>query len=43
MLKNITQAMNADSRLWVLEYLLEPGPGFSVAKLLDIENLSDNL
>jgi hypothetical protein len=39
MLKNITQAMNADSRLWVLEYLLEPGPGFSVAKLLDIEVL----
>ena len=39
MLKNITQAMNADSRLWVLEYLLEPRPGFSVAKLLDIEVL----
>ncbi len=38
-LKNISQSMNADSRLWVLEYLLEPGPGFSVAKLLDIEVL----
>ena len=25
--------------LWVVEYLLEPGPGFSVAKLLDIEVL----
>ena len=31
--------MNADSRLLVLEYLLEPGPGFSVANLLDIEVL----
>jgi hypothetical protein len=31
--------MKADSRLWVVEYLLEPGPGFSVAKLLDIEVL----
>jgi len=38
-LKNISQSMNADSRLWVLEYLLEPGPGFSVARLLDIEVL----
>ncbi|MGD8764212.1 MAG: methyltransferase [Desulfobacteraceae bacterium] len=38
-LKNISQSMNADSRLWVLEYLLEPGSGFSVAKLLDIEVL----
>ena len=38
-LKNISQSMNADSRLLVLEYLLEPGPGFSVAKLLDIEVL----
>lgn len=38
-LKNISQSMNADSRLWVLEYLLEPKPGFSVAKLLDIEVL----
>jgi O-methyltransferase domain len=31
--------MNTDSRLLVVEYLLEPGPGFSVAKLLDIEVL----
>jgi hypothetical protein len=31
--------MNADSRLWIIEYILEPGPGFSVAKLLDIEVL----
>ena len=38
-LKNISQSMNADSRLLVLEYLLVPGPGFSVAKLLDIEVL----
>jgi hypothetical protein len=38
-LKNISQTMNADSKLWVVEYLLEPGPGFSVAKLLDIEVL----
>lgn len=38
-LKNISQSMNADSRLLVLEYHLEPGPGFSVAKLLDIEVL----
>jgi O-methyltransferase domain/Dimerisation domain len=38
-LKNISRSMNADSRLLVLEYLLETGPGFSVAKLLDIEVL----
>ena len=38
-LGNISRSMNADSRLWVVEYLLEPGPGFSVAKLLDIEVL----
>jgi hypothetical protein len=38
-LKNISQAMNADSRLLIVEYLLETGPGFSVAKLLDIEVL----
>ena len=31
--------MATDSRLLVVEYLLEPGPGFSVAKLLDIEML----
>ena len=38
-LKNISRSMNADSRLWVVEYPLEPEPGFSVAKLLDIEVL----
>jgi len=38
-LKNISRAMNADSRLLIVEHLLEPGPGFSVAKLLDIEVL----
>jgi len=38
-LKNISLAMNADSRLWIVEYILESGPGFSVAKLLDIEVL----
>ena len=31
--------MNADSKLWIVEYLIEPGSGFSVAKLLDIEVL----
>jgi hypothetical protein len=38
-LKNIIRAMNDDSRLWIVEYLIEPGLGFSVAKLLDIEVL----
>lgn len=38
-LKNVSHAMTADSKLWVVEYLLEAGPGFSVAKLLDIEVL----
>lgn len=38
-LKHISTSMNADSRLWVVEYLMEPGPGFSVAKLLDLEVL----
>jgi len=38
-LKNITKAMNADTRLWIIEYIIEPGAGFSVAKLLDIEVL----
>lgn len=38
-LENITRVMIADSRLWILEYILEPGPGFSVAKLLDLEVL----
>ena len=38
-LKNISRSMVVDSKLWVVEYLLEPGPGFSVAKLLDIEVL----
>ncbi len=39
LLKNISRAMNADSKLWIVEYLIEPGSGFSVAKLLDIEVL----
>ena len=38
-LKNITKAMNNDTRLWIIEYIIEPGPGFSVAKLLDLEVL----
>jgi len=38
-LKNISQSMNTKSKLWIVEYLLEQGPGFSVAKLLDIEVL----
>ena len=38
-LKNITSSMNADSKLWIIEYIMEPGPGFSVAKLLDLEVL----
>jgi len=39
LLKNISQAMSTDSKLWIVEYLIEPGSGFSVAKLLDIEVL----
>ncbi|MGD8293489.1 MAG: methyltransferase [Desulfobacterales bacterium] len=38
-LKNIAKAMDADTRMWIIEYIIEPGPGFSVAKLLDIEVL----
>jgi hypothetical protein len=38
-LKNISKSMNTKSKLWIVEYLLEQGPGFSVAKLLDIEVL----
>lgn len=38
-LENITSSMKADSRLWIIEYIIEPGPGFSVAKLLDLEVL----
>ena len=38
-LKNLTHSMNAGSRLFILEFLLEAHPGFSVAKLLDIEVL----
>ena len=38
-LENLAGVMNADSRLFIVEYLLESGPGFSVAKLLDIEVL----
>ncbi|MBT8351698.1 MAG: hypothetical protein KJO26_10765, partial [Deltaproteobacteria bacterium] len=39
LLKNITDSMNTSSRLWIVEYLIEPGPGFSVAKLLNLEVL----
>ena len=39
MLTSISNAMKADSRLWVIEFLLESKPGFSVAKLLDLEVL----
>ena len=39
MLKSISSSMNADSRLWVVEFLLESKPGFSVAKLLGLEVL----
>lgn len=38
-LKNIAQGMRADTKLLIIEYLLEPGPGFSIAKLLDLEVL----
>jgi hypothetical protein len=38
-LKNISQSMKTNSKLWIVEYLLKQGPGFSVAKLLDIEVL----
>ncbi len=38
-LKNISRSMSVESRLWVVEYPLEPGPGFSAAKLLDLEVL----
>jgi hypothetical protein len=38
-LKNISKSMNTGATLLVAEYILEPGQGFSVAKLLDIEVL----
>ena len=38
-LKNIALSMDANSKLWVVEYALEPESRFSVAKLLDIEVL----
>lgn len=41
-LKNITCSMEPDSKLWIVEYVIEPGPGFSVAKLLDLEVLVMN-
>jgi len=41
-LKNITYSMESDSRLWIVEYVIESGPGFSVAKLLDLEVLVMN-
>jgi len=39
MLKSISSSMTAGSRLWVVEFLIESEPGFSVAKLLDLEVL----
>ncbi len=38
-LKNIVKVMTKDSRLLIVEYIVEPGPEFSVAKLLDLEVL----
>ncbi len=38
-LKNIAGSMNTNSKLWIVEYIIEPEPGFSVAKLLDLEVL----
>lgn len=38
-LKNTAASMNKISKLWIIEYIIEPGPGFSVAKLLDLEVL----
>ena len=38
-LKNIAGAMNSNAKLWVVEYLLDSAPGFSVARLLDLEVL----
>lgn len=34
--------MNINSKLWIIEYIVEPEPGFSVAKLLDLEVLVMN-
>ena len=31
--------MNGDTRVWIVEYILAPEPGFSIAKLLDLEVL----
>ncbi len=38
-LENIVKVMTKDSRLLIVEYIVEPGPEFSVAKLLDLEVL----
>lgn len=38
-LKNIVKVMTKDSRLLIVEYIVEPGPEFSMAKLLDLEVL----
>ncbi len=38
-LSNLSRAMKPETKLWVVEFLLEPGPGFNIAKLLDIEVL----
>jgi hypothetical protein len=38
-LKNIAGSMSTNSKLWIVEYIIEPEPGFSIAKLLDLEVL----
>jgi hypothetical protein len=38
-LSNIKRSMDSDSRLWIVEYIIESGLGFCVAKLLDLEVL----
>lgn len=38
-LRNVSRSMGSDAKLWIVEFLLDPAPGFSVAKLLDIEML----
>ncbi|MCP4687707.1 MAG: methyltransferase, partial [Desulfobacterales bacterium] len=38
-LQNLSTVMKSGSKLFIVEFLLEPGPEFSVAKLLDIEML----
>ncbi len=38
-LKNISKSMHTGATLLIAEYILEPGRGFSIAKLLDLEVL----